>query len=173
MPKIPTFTATGSVEQLAGTTTNIQLNPDANIFTALKPVTDAVVNFKIKENDAQNKTEALKLENDFITDMQKVYEEVNVLENKEIANQILKTKSNALIEKYKANATTGDAAFLFNNYALAEVQKGIFRTNTQISKNILTSLDNNVALKENRLLRTAFFAEGITGTNVTRFNYGF
>ena len=96
MPKIPTFTATGSIEQLAGTTSNIKIDPNANIFSALKPVTDAVVNFKIKENDAQNKTEALKLENDFITDMQKVYEEVNVLENKEIANQILKTKSNII-----------------------------------------------------------------------------
>ena len=160
MPKIPTFTATGSIEQLAGTTSNIKISPNANIFSALKPVTDAVVNFKIKENDAQNKTEALKLENDFITDMQKVYEEVNVLENKEIANQILKTKSNALIEKYKSTATNGSVQTLFNNYALSEVQKGIFRTNTQISKNILTSLDNNVALKENRLLTTAFLAEG-------------
>ena len=64
MPKIPTFTAEGSAEQLAGTTSNIKINPDANIFTALKPVTNAVVNFKIKENDAQNKTEALKLENE-------------------------------------------------------------------------------------------------------------
>ena len=160
MPKIPTFTAEGSIEQLAGTTSNIKINPDANIFSALKPVQKALVNFKIKENDAQNKTEALKLENDFITDMQKVYDEVNVLENKEIANQILKTKSNALIEKYKANATNENVSFLFNNYALAEVQKGIFRTNTQVSKNILTSLDNNVALKEKRLLTTAFLAEG-------------
>jgi len=160
MPKIPTFTAEGSIEQLAGTTTNIQLNPNSTIFNALKPVTDAVVNFKIKENDAQNKTEALKLENDFITDMQKVYDEVNVLENKEIANQILKTKSNALIEKHKATATNGSVQSLFNNYALSEVQKGIFRTNTQISKNILTSLDNNVTLKEKRLLTTAFLAEG-------------
>jgi hypothetical protein len=160
MPKIPTFTATGSIEQLAGTTSNIKISPSSTIFNALKPVTDAVVNFKIKENDAQNKTEALKLENDFITDMQKVYDEVNVLENKEIANQILKTKSNSLIEKYKSTATNGSVQGLFNNYALAEVQKGIFRTNTQISKNILTSLDNNVALKENRLLTTAFLAEG-------------
>ena len=160
MPKIPTFQAEGSIEQVAGTTSNIKINPNSNIFSALKPVTDAVVNFKIKENDAQNKTEALKLENDFITDMQKVYDEVNVLENKEIANQILKTKSNALIEKYKSTATNGSVQTLFNNYALAEVQKGIFRTNTQISKNILTSLDNNVADKEKRLLTTAFLAEG-------------
>ena len=165
MPKIPTFQAEGSIEQVAGTTSNIKINPNSNIFSALKPVTDAVVNFKIKENDAQNKTEALKLENDFITDMQKVYDEVNVLENKEIANQILKTKSNSLIEKYKANATNGSVQDLFNNYALAEVQKGIFRTNTQISKNILTSLDNNVADKEKRLLTTAFLAEG-------NFDYG-
>ena len=168
MPKIPTFTAEGSIEQFVGTTSNIKINPDANIFSALKPVTDAVVQFKIKENDAQNKTEALKLENDFITDMQKVYDEVNVLENKEIANQILKTKSNALIEKHKATATNGSVQSLFNNYALSEVQKGIFRTNTQISKNILTSLDNNVALKENRLLTTAFLAESNFDYNVLK-----
>jgi hypothetical protein len=160
MPKIPTFQAEGSIERLAGTTSNIKISPHSNIFSALKPITDAVVNFKIKENDAQNKTEALKLENDFITDMSKVYDEVNVLENKEIANQILKTKSNSLIEKYKATATNGSVQSLFNNYALAEVQKGIFRTNTQISKNILTSLDNNVNDKEKRLLTTAFLAEG-------------
>jgi len=47
MPKIPTFTAQGSVEQLQGTTTNIQMGLNQNLASALKPVTDAVVKFKI------------------------------------------------------------------------------------------------------------------------------
>jgi hypothetical protein len=61
MPKIPTFTAKGSIEQLAGTTSNIQLSLNNTLANALAPVTQAVVDFKIKENEVQNKTEALKL----------------------------------------------------------------------------------------------------------------
>ena len=65
MPKIPTFEATGSIEQLAGTTSNIKLGLNNTLANALEPVTKAVVNHRIKENDLQNRTEALKLENDF------------------------------------------------------------------------------------------------------------
>ena len=81
MPKIPTFTATGSIEQLAGTTSNIKISPSSTIFNALKPVTDFVVKQKIKENDLQNQAEALRLENDFITDMQSVSDKINTDEN--------------------------------------------------------------------------------------------
>ena len=160
MPKIPTFEAQGSVEQLQGTTTNIQMGLNQNLASALKPVTDAVVKFKIKENDAQNRTEALRLENDFINEMQGVYEEANVLSNKEQAQNIVKTKSNAFIEKYSALASNNSVKTLFSNYALSEVQKGSFRTNSAVSKNILTELDNNVNTKKERLLTTAFLAEG-------------
>ena len=150
MPKIPTFTAQGSVEQLQGTTTNIQMGLNQNLASALKPVTDAVVKFKIKENDAQNRTEALRLENDFINEMQGVYEEANVLSNKEQAQNIVKTKSNAFIEKYSALASNNSVKTLFSNYALSEVQKGSFRTNSAVSKNILTELDNNVNLQKKK-----------------------
>ena len=160
MPKIPTFTAEGSVEQLAGTTTNIQMGLNQTIGNAIKPATDALVKFKIKENDLQNKTEALKLENNFINDMQSVYEKANILSNKEQAQTIIKNESNALIEKYASQATNNATKTLFSNYALSEVQKGMFRSNTAVSKNILTELDNNVNLKKERLLTTAFLSEG-------------
>ena len=165
MPKIPTFQATGSIEQLAGTTSNIQMNLNNTLANALAPVTKAVVNHQIKENDLQNRTEALKLENDFINDMQSVYEEANILSNKEQAQNIVKTKSNAFIEKYSALATNDSVKTLFSNYALSEVQKGSFRTNSAISRNILVELDNNVNLKKERLLTTAFLADGA-------FDYG-
>ena len=48
---------------------------------------------------------------------------------------------------------------------ISEVQKGSFRTNSAISRNILVELDNNVNLKKERLLTTAFLADGA-------FDYG-
>ena len=63
MPKIPTFEARGSIEQLSGTTSNIQLGLNNNLASALAPVTKAVVNHAVKENALQNQAEALRLEN--------------------------------------------------------------------------------------------------------------
>ena len=160
MPKLPVFQSEGSVSQLAGTTTNVQVPLTPTLGTALKPVTDLIVKNKVQEKNFENKTEALKLENDFITDMQKVNDEVNILENKDQANAIYKEKSNALISSYADKASNQNVKTLFTNSALGEVQKGLFRVDTQISKNILNSLNNNVAQKENRLLTTAFLATG-------------
>jgi hypothetical protein len=160
MPKLPVFEAEGSVSQLAGTTTNVQVPLTQTLGTALKPVTDLIVKNKVQEKNFENKTEALKLENDFITDMQKVNDEVNILENKDQANAIYKEKSNALISSYADKASNQNVKTLFTNSALGEVQKGLFRVDTQISKNILNSLNNNVAQKEKRLLTTAFLATG-------------
>ena len=160
MPKLPVFQAEGSVSQLAGTTTNVQVPLTQTLGTALKPVTDLIVKNKVQEKNFENKTEALKLENNFITDMQKVNDEVNILENKDQANAIYKEKSNALISSYADKASNQNVKTLFTNSALGEVQKGLFRVDTQISKNILNSLNNNVAQKENRLLTTAFLATG-------------
>ena len=160
MPKIPTFEAEGTISQQTGTTTNVQIPLTQTLSTALKPVTDFVVKKQIQEKNFENRTEALKLENDFITDMQKVNDEVNVLENKEQANAIYKEKSNALISSYGEKASNQNVKTLFTNSALGEVQKGLFRVDTQISKNILNSLNNAVSQKENRLLTTAFLATG-------------
>ena len=40
MPKLPTFQAEGSIEQLQGTTTNIQMGLNQTIGNAIKPATD-------------------------------------------------------------------------------------------------------------------------------------
>ena len=165
MPKIPTFQAEGSIEQLAGTTSNIKISPHSNLASALAPVTDFVVKQKIKENDLQNQAEALRLENDFITDMQSVTEKINTDENyatnKDAANIYLKEQSNALIEKHKARATNGSVKDKFSFYALAETQKTIFRTSTQISKNILVDLNNGYNKQKEILVSTAMLNGGI------------
>ena len=165
MPKIPTFTAEGSITQLAGTTTTPQIELNQTVAGALDPVTKMVVNQKIQETNAQNQAEALKLENDFITDFIKVQENINTDEmmsvNKDAANKYLKDQSNVLINKYKSLATNNNVAVKFSNYALSETQKGIFRTDTQISKNILKNLFNGYEKQKELLVSTAKLNGGI------------
>jgi len=159
MPKIPTFTAQGSIEQLAGTTSKIKMELDQNIASALAPATEAIVDYRIKETNAQDQAEALKLENDYITDFIKVSENINSDEvmsvNKDAANKYLKNQSNILINKYKSLATNNNVGIKFENYALAETQKSIFRTDKQISKNILTNLFAGYNKQKELLLITA------------------
>ena len=159
MPKIPTFQAQGSIEQLAGTTTTPQIGLNQTLASALAPVTKMVIDQKIIETNAQNQAEALKLENDFITDFIKVQENINTDEmmsvNKDAANKYLKDQSNLLINKYKSLATNSNVAVKFSNYALSETQKGIFRTDTQISKNILTNLLSGYEKQKELLFITA------------------
>ncbi len=165
MPKIPTFKAEGSISQLAGTTTNIQMGLNNTLASALAPVTQAVVDFKVKENAAQNQAEALRLENDFITDMQSVTQTIKTdpkyALNKDAANVYLKEQSNAFIKKYQSLATNGNVQDKFSNYALAETQKTIFKTDTLISNNILADLNNGYAKQKENLMTTAFMDKGI------------
>ncbi len=165
MPKIPTFTAEGSVTQLQGTTTNIQMSLNNNLASALAPITKTIVEQKVKENALQNQTEALKLENDFITDMQSVTQTIKTDEkyatNKEAANIYLKEKSDQFIKKYRSLATNGNVQDKFSNYALAETQKAIFKTDTYISQQIVSSLNNEYVKAKENLLKTAYIDGGI------------
>jgi len=159
MPKIPTFTAEGSIEQLQGSTQTPQVSLDSTLATALAPVTKMAVDQKIKEANAQNQAEALRLENDYITDLIKVSETINTDQvmsvNKDAANKYLKDQNNILINKYKSLATNDNVAIKFENYALAETQKTIFRNDTQISKNILTNLFTGYDKQKELLFITA------------------
>ena len=159
MPKIPTFTAQGSIEQFAGTTKTPQISLTSTLPTALAPATKMLVDQKIQESNAQNQAEALKLENDYITDLIKVSETINTDQtmsvNKDVANKYLKDQNNILINKYKSLATNNNVAIKFENYALAETQKTIFRTDKKISENILTNLFAGYEKQKDLLLITA------------------
>lgn len=159
MPKIPTFKAQGSIEQLVGTTNAPQMGLNQTLATALAPATKMIVDHQIQEKNAQNQAEALKLENDYITDLIKVSDTINsdkiMSVNKDAANKYMKDQNNILIPKYKSLATNNNVAIKFENYALAETQKTIFRTDTQISKNILTNLFTGYDKQKNLLFITA------------------
>ena len=165
MPKIPTFTAKGSIEQLAGTTSNIQMGLNNTLASALAPVTQAVVDFKVKENEVQNKTEALKLKNDYLSETSDIEDQINqdkiLSVNKEAANKFLKEKNNALIEKYAALATTQTAKTMFTNSALADVSKQIFSVDAEISNNILVKADEVFIDAKEKLFSRAYLKGGI------------
>ena len=162
MPKIPTFTAKGSIEQLAGTTSNIQMGLNNTLANALSPVTDMVVKKTIQENDTQNRTEALRLGNEFTR-------KVNTLEdtiandntglgvNKQSANAYYKEQTNNFINQFKSQASNNATATLFTNNALSAVNRGIFRIDTIVDKNVFKDLGNQVEQAEKSLITQALF----------------
>ena len=143
MPKIPTFQAKGSIEQLQGTTTNIQMGLNNTLANALSPITDMVVNNKIQQNDTQNRTEALRLGNKFNQELNNIETETvngSLGENLQLANESYTQKTNAIISKYKSEATNNFSRTMFENNALSAVRRGTFRIGTQIEKNINKTL---------------------------------
>ena len=162
MPKIPTFKAKGSIEQLAGTTSNIQMGLNNTLSNALSPLTNMVINNKIKQNDTQNRTEALRLGNEFTR-------KVNTLEdtiandstglgvNKQSANAYYKEQTNNFINQFKSQASNNATATLFTNNALSAVNRGIFRIDTIVDKNVFKDLTNQVEQAETSLITQALF----------------
>ena len=67
MPKIPTFITEATITGEVGSVqSNIQMSLNQTIGAALAPVTKEIVQHRVKQKEFEIKTEALKLENDFI-----------------------------------------------------------------------------------------------------------
>ena len=162
MPKIPTFQAKGSIEQLQGVTTNIQMGLNNTLANALSPITDMVVNNKIQQNDTQNRTEALRLGNEFTRKMIIIEETIandkdGLGVNKESANNYYKEQTNNLISQFKLKASNSATSTLFANNALTAVNRGVFRIDTIIDKNVFKDLGNQVEQAETSLITQALF----------------
>lgn len=179
MPKIPTFTSEARpTAEVGSVKSNLQIPLSQTLANAVSPLTDYVVKKAVQETNTQNKSEALRLENDYIRDMQEVNDYIindKVLgTNKAAANAYYKEKSNALISKYRSQASNGAIQTLFSNNALTEVQKGIYRVEKQINKNVFKQLSNEVEVKENHLLSQAILGEnndfdyGVLQTDLTK-----
>ncbi len=156
MPKIPTFRTEATITGEVGSVqSNTQMSLNQTIGNVLAPVTKEIVQHRVKQKDFENKTEALRLENDFVRDMQSVYDQAGNLENQDQAQNLVKTQSNILMKKYSGLASNRGTQDLFNQYALSEVQKGIFRTTTAVERNTLIALDTLVDEKKQKLMITA------------------
>ena len=157
MPKIPTFTTQARpTAEVGSTTATVSVPLTQTIGSALKPVSDAVVKHRIQEKDFENKTEALKLENEALLEFTDTLERAGRLDNKDQAFELVKTESERIKNTFSNRASNKYVQTLFNNNFYGEVQKGIFKVNNRVSTNIIQSLDNEVSVAKNRLLREAY-----------------
>jgi len=162
MPKIPTFKAEGSITQLAGTTNAPQIGLDQTLGNALSPLTDMVVKKAVQENDTQNRTEALRLGNEFTRKLNTLEDTIandntGLGVNKQSANSYYKQQTNNLINQFKSQASNNATATLFTNNALSAVNRGIFRIDTIVDKNVFKDLTTQVELAEKSLITQALF----------------
>ena len=184
MPQIPTFTSQARpTAEVGSVQTNLQVPLSQTVAGALSPLTDMVVKKAVQANDTQNRTEALRLGNEFIRESNTVEDEVindkSFGLNKELGNSHYTEKTNALITKYKGLANNNATKSLFENNALRAVQRGVFRIDGQIERNVLLDLKNQVDVQETSLITQALFGGeknatdefGIAG-NVNDFDYG-
>ena len=98
MPKIPTFTSEARpTAQVGSVKSNLQIPLSQTVAGALSPVTDFVVKKAVQANDTQNRTEALRLGNEFTRELQTVEDYIandSVLGvNKEAANAYYKEQT--------------------------------------------------------------------------------
>ena len=160
MPKIPTFTTQARpTAEVGSIKSNIQIPLTQNIGTVLKPVTDAIVKHRVNEKNLENKAEALTLENESIFKLNEVFDEASKLDNKEQAFNLIQSKSKTIQDEFSNKASNKFVKSAFNNSFLSEVQKGIFKTNTRVSKNVLDTLDNQVSIRKNLILTEAYLAK--------------
>ena len=162
MPKIPTFTSEARpTAQVGSAKSNLQIPLSQTVANALSPVTDFVVKKAVQANDTQNRTEALRLGNEFTRELQTVEDYIandSVLGvNKEAANAYYKEQTNSLISQFKGQSTNNASQTLFENNALSAVNRGIFRIDNTVEKNVFTDLKNQVDEQEKSLLTQALF----------------
>ena len=128
MPKIPIFTSEARpTAEVGSVKSNIQIPLTQNIGSALEPLTKAIVDYKIKEKNTENKTEALELENMSVIELNDVAQKASSLyKNSSEANAYVMQESKLIRDKYAAQASNGTVKTLFNNNYLLEEQKKIF-----------------------------------------------
>ena len=162
MPKIPTFTSEARpTAQVGSVKSNLQIPLSQTVAGALSPVTDFVVKKAVQANDTQNRTEALRLGNEFTRKLQTVEDYIqndSVLGvNKEAANAYYKEQTNSLISQFKGDASNNATKTLFENNALSSVNRGIFRIDNTVEKNVLLDLTTQVETQETYLITQALY----------------
>jgi len=157
MPKIPTFTAEARpTAEVASIKANIQIPLSQTLGNALSPITKAITEHRVQEKNFENKTEALKLENEALLEFTDTLQRASRLDNKDQAFELVRSESERIKNTFGSRASNKIVQTTFNNNFLSEVQKGIFKVDTRVSGNIIQSLDNQVSVKKNRLLTQAY-----------------
>jgi len=140
MPKIPTFTTqVRPTAETASVTSNVSV-PLNTIADSLSPVTKVITKHAIAEKDLENKTEALKLENESLLELTDVFEEASRLDNKDQALQLVQSKSKIIQEKYANLASNKNVKTSFINSYFHKLNEKFF----QLDLSVILLWNNNV-----------------------------
>lgn len=160
MAKIPTFTSQGEITTQTGSVqSNIKMGLDQSIASALSPVTKKIVEYKVKEKNVQNKTEALELENQAIVELNGYVQEASNYKDADAANKYLMEKSKILRTKFANKASNSNVKTLFSNNYLLEEQKKVYAVDNAVHKNLINSRLLLSNAKEERVLSDAIYSE--------------
>jgi len=158
MPKLPTYTAKGTMTTETGSAqTNIQMGLNQNLASALAPVTKKLTEYKIKEKNAENKTEALELENNAVVELNGYVQEASNMKDSDKANNFLMEKSKLVRTKFESQASNANVKTIFANNYLMEEQKKIYSVDNAVHKNLVNSRALLSAAKEERVITDALY----------------
>ena len=164
MPKLPVFTSKGTMSTEVGSAqTNIQMNLNNNLASALAPITKKVSEYGIKRKNAENKTEALELENQAVVELNGYAQEASNMKDSDKANTFLMDKSKLVRTKFESQASNSNVKNIFANNYLMEEQKKVFSVDNQVHKNLMNSRLLASEAKEQSLLTDVLYPS--TGDN--------
>ena len=164
MPKIPVFTSKGTMSTEVGSAqTNIQMGLKDNLATALAPITKKVSEYGVKRKNAENKTEALELENQAVVELNGYSKEASNMKDGDKANAFLMEKSKLVRTKFESQASNSNVKNIFANNYLMEEQKKVFSVDNQVHKNLMNSRLLASEAKEQSLLTDVLYPA--TGDN--------
>ena len=156
--KIPTITAKGSITAETGAQP-ITTQAPLSMAKTLQPIQKAVADYATKERIIQDKTEAIGLENESITELNDVVFKASKMTNKQEANTFLKTESSRIRDKYRNRASSKSVQSIFDNNYLAEEQKQIYKVDNAVFKNILEKNANEKSKKTERVIAEALYSK--------------
>jgi len=140
MPKLPVFTSKGTMTTETGSAqTNIQMSLKDNLATSLAPITKKVSEYGVKRKNAENKTEALELENQAVVELNGYVQEASNMKDGDKANAFLMEKSKLVRTKFESQASNSNIKTLFSNNYLMEEQKKIYAVDNAVHKNLINS----------------------------------
>ena len=158
MPKLPVFTSKGTMTTETGSAqTNIQMSLKDNLATSLAPITKKVSEYGVKRKNAENKTEALELENKAVVELNGYVQEASNMKDGDMANNFLMEKSKLVRDKFSAQASNSNVKTLFSNNYLMEEQKKIYAVDNAVHKNLLNSRSLASEAKEQSLMTDVLY----------------
>jgi len=161
MPQIPTFRSQARpTAEVGSVKSNLQVPLTQTLAGALQPVTDYVVKKQIVENDLQNKTQALKLRNEYDIVMQSVTSDISqdpkLANNIDLAQTYYKEQATMNREKFGSQAYNKSVLQMFNNSSILSDRKASFRIQKGVEKSVYANSVIQYDTAKKILYATAF-----------------